>query len=68
MNIGKTIKLNRIRQDLSQRELAERAELSEVYIGYIEQGRRQPPVTTLSALAKAMNTTVSDIMREAEKL
>lgn len=69
MNLGKVVKKYRKQQDISQRELAERTDLSEVYIGYLEQNRRvNPTLETLGRVAVALNTTVTVIMQEAEQL
>jgi len=69
LNLGKVVKKYRKQQDISQRELAERTDLSEVYIGYLEQNRRvNPTLETLGRVAVALNTTVTVIMQEAEQL
>ena len=52
--LGKTIKSIRARQDLTQSQLAERADLSVSYVSLIEQGKRVPGVDVLEKIARAM--------------
>lgn len=69
MQLGKAIKKYRKEARISQAELAYRAGLSEVYVGYLEQNRRLNPTTdTLVKVAGVFGVTVADIMREAEEL
>ena len=46
---------------LSQEELAFRSGLHRTYIGGIERGERNPTVSTLSKIAKAMDIKIHDI-------
>lgn len=56
------IKDARIRQGLSQQELAEKAHVSRTIISGLETGRITTTTTgTLRKIAKALNTTISDI-------
>ena len=51
-----------------RRELAERAGLHQTYIGLIERGLRNPSLDSVQAIATALETTVSGMIKEAEKL
>ena len=56
------IKLERVKRNLSQEELAELAELNRNTIGNIERGTASPTVDTLEKLAKAFKISVIDLI------
>ncbi len=62
-----TVKLGRKIQELreakgySQEKLAYMANMDRVSIGYIEQGRRSPKLSTLYNLAKYLDVSVADL-------
>ena len=58
---GKAIRRRRRELDLSQEELAERAELHRTYVSDIERGDRNPSLENIEKLAKALNIKVSDL-------
>jgi transcriptional regulator with XRE-family HTH domain len=47
---------------MTQERLAELAGLEAVSIGYIEQGKRRPTITTLYRLAKALEVSTSSLL------
>jgi transcriptional regulator with XRE-family HTH domain len=47
---------------MSQAMLAERAGLSREYVNKIEAGRYDPPLSTISALAKALGVKVGRLL------
>lgn len=60
-NLGKKLKRARREMGITQEELAERANLSRAYIGYIEQGKNLPALQTLEKIAKALKIRLSDL-------
>jgi transcriptional regulator with XRE-family HTH domain len=64
-----TIKLGRKIQELrelkgySQEKLAYIASMDRVSIGYIEQGRRAPKLSTLYKLAKCLDVSVAELFK-----
>ena len=58
MNIGKAIKLCRVRRGLSQVELGEKSSLNGSYISLIEQNARKPTTRTLEKIANALNVSM----------
>lgn len=60
-NLGKKLKRARRELGITQEELAERANLSRAYIGYIEQGKNLPALQTLEKIAKALKIRLSDL-------
>ena len=52
--IGQRIRALRRRRRLTQEDLATSLRLSVAYVSLIERGRRNPPVTTVVAIAAAL--------------
>lgn len=52
--LGRKLKIERIKQNLSQEKLAVMAGISIVAYGSIENGRSSPKIETLDKLAKAL--------------
>ena len=55
-SIGSRGKYHRIRNKLSQEELADLAKVSRVYISYLECGERIPSMESFINIANALNT------------
>lgn len=62
--LGREIRRRRRAIELSQEELAERAELHRNYIGYLERGERNPSFTTVVRLARTLGVTAAELMGE----
>jgi len=54
MNYSKAIRVARSLADLSQGQLAERADIDRSYLSLIESGKRQPTIDTVEKLAQAL--------------
>ena len=54
MNYSKAIRVARSLADLSQGQLADRADIDRSYLSLIESGKRQPTIETLEKLAVAL--------------
>ncbi len=66
MSLGDFIKEKRAAQDMSQRDLAAKADLSNAEISRIEAGlRKDPSPTVLKALARALNVPMSEMLQQA---
>ena len=61
--LGENIRTHRKRAGLSQEKLAEKAELSPTYISDVERGEENISVDALVRIAKAFNTSLSDLIR-----
>ena len=65
--IGEKIRDLRNRKDLTQQELADRAELTKGYISQLERGQVVPSVVTLLDLIECLGTTPSEFFKETEQ-
>ncbi len=62
MDLGKNIKKRREQYDIQQNELAQRLSVSAAMINRIEQGTKDPSVSLLIQIAKALNCTVDELI------
>lgn len=63
---GKVLRELRESNQLSQEKLAEFCELDRTYISMLERGLRQPTITTIFKLAKALNIPPSQLIEKVE--
>lgn len=56
------IKIWREHRGMTQKQLAEAAEISTPYVSQIETGVREPTVATVKALAAALSTDIDDLV------
>lgn len=61
---GDTLRRLRNERGLSQERLAEAANLTADYIGFIERGENVPTLTVLLKLAKALSVDAGDLLAE----
>lgn len=61
-DIGKSIKYYRGQCHMTQKELAEKLQLSPSTVGMYEQNRRMPDINTLKELANIFNISINDIL------
>jgi transcriptional regulator with XRE-family HTH domain len=62
--LGEKIRAERIKADLSQEKLAEKAGLARNYIGNIERAEYKVTVETLARIAKALKLRVRDLVAD----
>jgi len=58
---GLNVRKRRESLELTQLEAAERADLDPTYISGIERGVRNPSLISIARVAKALDTTISDL-------
>ena len=63
--LGSRIKKRRLELNLTQEKLAEKVDLSAVYIGQIERGERKMTIDTLVKLANSLNTSVEELLKDS---
>jgi transcriptional regulator with XRE-family HTH domain len=64
---ARVLRREREAQGLSQEALAHRAGVHRTYVGLIERGLRKPTIEVGHALARALGTPLSELIREAER-
>jgi transcriptional regulator with XRE-family HTH domain len=60
--LGEAVRAKRKEAGLSQEKLAEKADLSTVFISRIERGRESPTVDNLVKIARALGVRVRDLV------
>lgn len=61
MNIGENIKTIRLQKNMTQKNLAEKANISRVSIGNYERGDRVPNIDVINKIANALNVTIGEL-------
>jgi transcriptional regulator with XRE-family HTH domain len=65
--LGAAVRALRLERGLTQDQLAERAKMSENYVGDTERGERNVSVRVLWQFADGLGIEVSTLMRETEQ-
>ena len=63
---GKVLREMREINNISQEKLAEYCDLDRTYISLLERGLRQPTITTIFKLSKALNISPSALIEKVE--
>lgn len=61
---GLNLKIERIRNKMTQEELAEKVDCSAVHIGYIERGLKCPTVYQFIKIARVLNLSLDKFFEE----
>ena len=64
---GKVLQRRRRAAGISQEALAHAAGVHRTYVGLVERGLRNPSIDVGHSLATALGTTLSNLIREAER-
>ncbi|WP_081420478.1 helix-turn-helix transcriptional regulator [Pseudoxanthomonas sp. Root630] len=65
---GEVLRQVRTSRDVSQQDLALEAELDRTYISLLERGQRQPTLTTIIVLARALDVDAADLVKQTTSL
>lgn len=68
MSFGRAVRRRREALELTLEELAERSGLSPNYIGTVENGRRDPSLSTVLALAKGLRVAPGELFGPIKEL
>jgi transcriptional regulator with XRE-family HTH domain len=61
--LGKRIVAQRQKQGMSQELLATRSEIDRSHMGFIEQGRRKPTITTLFKITTSLGISLEQLFK-----
>lgn len=64
---GKVLREQREAQELSQEEVAHRAQTNQAYVSLLEAGRRCPSLATAHLIAAALGMTLTQLVQMVEK-
>jgi transcriptional regulator with XRE-family HTH domain len=64
LNFGQRVKAERLKQGLSQEELAEKASVHRTYIGMIERAEKNITLTNIEKIALALGIEISKLFEE----
>ena len=59
--MGEAVRAKRLEAGLSQEKLAEKSDLSTVFISRVERGKESPTIDSLSKIANALKVRVRDL-------
>ena len=68
VSLGKDVRRRRLALGLTLEQVAEKARLSPNYVGSVEMGRRDPSLSTVLALARALRIPPGDLLGGAQAL
>lgn len=68
LEFGRVVRRFRTMLGLSQEDLADRASIHRTYIGGIERGERNPTLTMIHRLAKALRVSPHRLLETEEEL
>ena len=60
--MGARIRRLRKARGMSQQDLADKARLTRVFITRVEAGRQDPSLSTINAIARALDVSAADLM------
>ena len=66
IRFGQTVRNIRLKQNISQEELAERCGLHRTYISDVELGKRNVSLENIDRIAKSLNISLSALFMEVE--
>ncbi len=61
--VSRNIQRIRREKDLSQEEVAHRADIHQTYLSGVETGKRNPSILVVERIAKALGVDVSEIFK-----
>lgn len=64
--LAKNLKILRAKNDYSQEQLAELADISQQQISFLENGKMNPKLTMLVQIAEVFGITVNDLIYESK--
>jgi len=62
VKLGNNLKRFRKQAELTQEQLAVKVRVSSTYIGFLEQGQRNPSLNTLDKIARVLKVSPKDLL------
>ena len=66
IQFGKKIKEERLKNNLSQEDLAERAGVHRTYVGMIERGEKNITLINIKKLSEALGLSISELLENVK--
>ncbi|EKE05116.1 MAG: XRE family transcriptional regulator [uncultured bacterium] len=63
IKLGSNVKRYRKENNLTQEQLATKVRVSSTYIGFIEQGQRNPSLKTLDKIARVLGVEMPELLK-----
>ena len=63
IDFGKQVRKERLKQKLSQEELADRAGLHRTYIGMVERAEKNVTLESIQKITKALGLKIADLLK-----
>ena len=60
---GENLKRIRLEKDMSQTDLGEKIGADKGYVSLLENGKKNPTITTVEKIAKALDVSFEDLMK-----
>ena len=67
VQFGRNLRAQRLKCQFTQEQLAEKADLDRTYISGLERGIRNPTITIVAQLAKALNISPTALLGKSDK-
>lgn len=67
VQFGRNLRAQRLKCQFTQEQLAEKADLDRTYISGLERGIRNPTITIVAQLAKALNVSPTALLGKSGK-
>lgn len=64
VEFGKKIRKERLKQNLSQEDLAEKANLHRTYIGMIERGEKNITLINIEKISNALGISIAELFQK----
>lgn len=61
---GKRLAHIRQQKGMTQEQVADRVELHRTYIGFIEQGKRNPSIANVYRIARTLKVHISELLKD----
>ena len=63
IEFGNLVREQRLKKEMSQEKLAEKAGLHRTYIGMVERGEKNITINNIYKIAKALDISVADLLK-----